>query len=188
METSVQDDVEVGRKAPDFELRDQHGQPVQLSDFRGRSNVVIVFYPHAFTPTCTEELCALRDERGAFQRDDVAVLAISCDPMPALRVFAEQEGVQYSLLSDFWPHGATARAYGVSSRSAASPPAAPSSWTPRETCAGKSSTPRATHAAPRTTRRRLPSSENTGPVQRDKRAVAPPEDPGLSAPTAQWFA
>lgn len=96
-----------------FELRDQHGRPVRLSDFRGRSNVVVVFYPHAFTPTCTQELCALRDERGAFERDDVTVLAISCDPAPALRVFAEQEGVQYALLSDFWPHGAAARAYGV---------------------------------------------------------------------------
>ncbi len=113
LQSGVQGDIAIGDPAPDFELRDQHGQPVRLSHFAGRSNVVLVFYPYAFTPTCTGELCALRDERGAFEREDVAVLAISCDPMPALRVFAEQEGVNYPLLSDFWPHGATARAYGV---------------------------------------------------------------------------
>lgn len=103
----------VGQEAPDFELRDQHGQKVRLSDFRGRKNVVLVFYPFAFTPTCTGEICALRDERTSFETEAVQVLAVSCDPSPALRVFAEQEGVEYPLLSDFWPHGEVARAYGV---------------------------------------------------------------------------
>ena len=103
----------VGQEAPDFELPDQHGQKVRLSEFRGRKNVVLVFYPFAFTPTCTGELCALRDERASFENDNVQVLAISCDPTPSLRVFAERAGVEYPLLSDFWPHGEVARAYGV---------------------------------------------------------------------------
>ncbi len=105
--------IETGQQAPDFTLNDQAGQQVTLSDFRGRSNVVVLFYPFAFTSTCTGELCALRDERADFVNDDTQVLAISCDPAPSLRVFAEQEGLEYPLLSDFWPHGEVAKAYGV---------------------------------------------------------------------------
>ena len=103
----------VGQPAPDFELRDQHGTPVRLSSFRGQRNVVLVFYPFAFTPTCTGEICAIQDAGRDLANDHVQVLAISCDPTPALRVFAEQQGVTYPLLSDFWPHGAVSRAYGV---------------------------------------------------------------------------
>lgn len=105
--------VEVGQEAPDFELSDQFRQPVRLSDFRGRKNVVLMFYPFAFTPTCTTELCTLRDEQGDFVSDDVQLLSVSCDPSPSLRVFAEQEGLEHPLLSDFWPHGEVSRAYGV---------------------------------------------------------------------------
>lgn len=105
--------VEVGQEAPDFELKDQHGQAVRLSDLRGEKNVVLVFYPFAFTPTCTGEICSIRDEGSALAGDDVQVLAISCDPSPSLRAFAEQQGVDYPLLSDFWPHGEVSRAYGV---------------------------------------------------------------------------
>ncbi|KWX00172.1 peroxiredoxin [Carbonactinospora thermoautotrophica] len=106
--------VEVGDKAPDFELKDQHGQPVKLSDFRGDKNVVLVFYPFAFTGVCTGELCAIRDELVPVLPDaDAQVLAVSCDTMFALRVFGEQQGLEYPLLSDYWPHGAVAREYGV---------------------------------------------------------------------------
>jgi peroxiredoxin len=105
--------VEVGQEAPDFELRNQFGQKVRLADYRGRKNVVVMFYPLAFTPTCTMELCALRDDEPDFVNDDVQVLSISCDSTASLRVFAEQEGLGHPLLSDFWPHGAVARAYGV---------------------------------------------------------------------------
>jgi peroxiredoxin len=112
MTTSLDRVVAVGARAPDFELRDQHGQPVRLSDFRGRRNVVLVFFPLAFTPTCTGELCAIRDE-SALDTGDVQVVAVSCDSSAALRVFAEQEGLDYPLLSDFWPHGAVSSAYGV---------------------------------------------------------------------------
>jgi peroxiredoxin (alkyl hydroperoxide reductase subunit C) len=102
-----------GAPAPDFELKDQHGQLVRLSDFRGSSNVLVVFYPFAFSGVCTGELCELRDDLSAFEDAEVQVVAVSCDPMYALRAWAEQEKYDFPLLSDFWPHGATARAYGV---------------------------------------------------------------------------
>jgi peroxiredoxin len=103
----------VGELAPDFELKDQNGQLTKLSDFRGSKNVVVVFYPAAFTSICSGELCTLRDQRVDFVGDDVQLLAISVDPVASLRVFAEQNGFDYPLLSDFWPHGAVSRAYGV---------------------------------------------------------------------------
>lgn len=105
--------IETGTPAPDFELKDNHGRTVKLSDFRGEKNVVLLFYPFAFTGVCTGELCALRDELPHFENDDVQLLAVSNDSIHTLRVFAEQEGLEYPLLSDFWPHGATSRAYGV---------------------------------------------------------------------------
>jgi peroxiredoxin len=105
--------VAVGSSAPDFELRDQHAQTQRLSSYRGIKDVVLVFYPFAFTGVCTGELCAIRDESASLLNDDTQLLAISCDPMPSLRVFAEREGFRYPLLSDFWPHGEVAKAYGV---------------------------------------------------------------------------
>jgi peroxiredoxin len=105
--------LETGSIAPDFELRDHTGQRVKLSDFRGSKNVVLVFYPAAFTSICSGELCTLRDQRVDFVGDDVQLLAISVDPIASLRVFAEQNGFDYPLLSDFWPHGAVSQAYGV---------------------------------------------------------------------------
>lgn len=105
--------VDVGAEAPDFELRDQHAQAHRLSSYRGNKNVFLVFYPFAFTRVCTGELCAIRDELASLQNDDAVVFGISCDPLASLRVFAEQEGFEHSLLSDFWPHGAVAQAYGV---------------------------------------------------------------------------
>jgi len=105
--------IEVGQQAPDFEIKNQFGQLVKLSDLRGTKNVVLVFYPYAFTPTCTAELCAIRDERLSLEGDDTVVFGISTDPAPSLKVFAEQEKIEYALLSDFYPHGAVAKAYGV---------------------------------------------------------------------------
>ena len=105
--------LEVGSIAPDFELNDQFGQKVSLSSFKGHKNVVITFYPFAFTGTCTGELCALRDDISAFLNDSVQLLAISCDSPFTQKVFAERENYQVPVLSDFWPHGATAKAYGV---------------------------------------------------------------------------
>ena len=105
--------IQVGQEAPDFELVDQNGEKVKLSSFRGNKNVVVVFFPFAFTGTCTGELCALRDDLSVFQNEKVQLLAISCDAMFTQKVFAEKEGYKFPLLSDFWPHGATAQKYGV---------------------------------------------------------------------------
>lgn len=105
--------VEVGDAAPDFMLRDQHGQEVSLSDFGGRKHVLLVFYPLAFTGTCQGELCSLRDDLPRFENDEVQVLTVSVDSSASHRVWAEREGFTFPLLSDFWPHGEVARRYAV---------------------------------------------------------------------------
>ena len=105
--------VEVGDEAPDFELKDQHGTPVRLSSFRGNKNVVLVFYPLAFSGVCTGELCAMRDEFPEVNRDDVELLTVSVDSMFTHRAWADAEHFGFGLLSDFWPHGGVAREYGV---------------------------------------------------------------------------
>ena len=105
--------ISVGEVAPDFDLKDQHGAKVKLSSFKGEKNVVVLFIPFSFTGTCTGELCAIRDDLAAFQNDDVQVIAISCDSPFTQKIFAEQEGYKFPVLSDFWPHGAVAQAYGI---------------------------------------------------------------------------
>jgi mycoredoxin-dependent peroxiredoxin len=105
--------VEVGDQAPDFELTDQHGTPVRLSGFRGRRSVVLVFYPLAFSGVCTGELCAIRDEFPEANRDDVELLTVSVDSNFTHRAWSDAEHFQFGLLSDFWPHGAVAKLYGV---------------------------------------------------------------------------
>jgi peroxiredoxin len=105
--------IEVGATAPDFVLKDQNNQEVRLSDFRGRRTVLLVFYPLAFTGICQGELCQVRDRLDDFANDDVQVLTVSVDSPYAHKVWAEREGYQFPLLSDFWPHGAVASAYGV---------------------------------------------------------------------------
>ena len=105
--------IEVGQEAPEFTLRDHHGHPTTLSSFRGSKNVVLVFYPWAFTGVCTGELCEIRDRIASFDNDDTVTLAVSCDAQFSLRIFAEREGYTFPLLSDFWPHGEVARAYGI---------------------------------------------------------------------------
>jgi peroxiredoxin len=104
---------QIGQQAPDFELKDQFGQPVRLSELRGEKAVVLMFYPFAFSGVCTGELCAVRDNLPRFESEDVALLAISCDMMFSLRAFADRDGLEFPLLSDFWPHGAVAEQYGV---------------------------------------------------------------------------
>ncbi len=105
--------VQMGQLAPDFTLTDQYGQQVTLSQFRGAKNVVLMFYPAAFTGICTSELCTLRDRTPDLEGDDTVVVGVSCDRVPSLKIFATQESIDYPLLSDFWPHGDVARAYGV---------------------------------------------------------------------------
>ena len=103
----------IGDQAPDFTLTNQFGEEVTLSSFRGRKNVVIVFYPLSFSGICTGELCELRDNFAQFDNADVELLAISVDSKFVQKQFADHEGYKFSVLADFWPHGAVAQAYGV---------------------------------------------------------------------------
>jgi peroxiredoxin len=106
--------VEVGQEAPDFELQNQHGELVRLSSFRGAKNVVLVFYPLAFSGVCTTELSALRDDfLPEVARDDVELLTVSVDSTYVLRKWSDTENFGFGLLSDFWPHGGVASLYGV---------------------------------------------------------------------------
>lgn len=105
--------VEVGQEAPDFELRNQHGEPIRLSSFRGAKNVVLVFYPLAFSGVCSSELSTLRDNFPEVTRDDTELLTVSVDSVYVLRKWSDTEGFQFGLLSDFWPHGGVASLYGV---------------------------------------------------------------------------
>jgi mycoredoxin-dependent peroxiredoxin len=105
--------IAVGDLAPDFTLRDQNNEEVTLSSFRGAQAVLVIFYPLAFTGICTGELCAVRDDLSAFQNDDVQVICISVDSTYTHKIFSERERYDFPLLSDFWPHGAVAQAYGV---------------------------------------------------------------------------
>lgn len=103
----------VGDAAPDFALSDDRRQTIRLADFRGKKNVLLVFYPLTFTRVCGSELTTLRDEIHDFMTDDCVVLAISTDSSAVHRAYQDVEYLGYPLLSDFWPHGDVARAYGV---------------------------------------------------------------------------
>jgi peroxiredoxin len=102
-----------GTVAPDFCLKDQNNQKVRLADLRGRKNVLLVFYPLAFTLTCQGELSAIQENLASFVSPSVQVLAISVDSVYAHKVWADREGYDFPLLADFWPHGAVANSYGV---------------------------------------------------------------------------
>ncbi len=105
--------VEVGTKAPDFTLNDYNKQPVTLSSFQGDKNVLLVFYPFAFSGICTTELCQVRDELAEYDDANVQVIGISVDSVFTLKAWANHESYKFPLLSDFWPHGAVATTYGV---------------------------------------------------------------------------
>ncbi|KQQ27591.1 MULTISPECIES: peroxiredoxin [unclassified Frondihabitans] len=100
-------------QAPDFDLPNQFGEHIRLSEFRGVKPVALVFFPLAFSSTCTTELCQLRDNIGLFQDHRVELIGISVDSKATLRSFAEAEGYEFNLLADFWPHGEVAKEYGV---------------------------------------------------------------------------
>jgi len=102
-----------GAVAPDFVLRDQNNQETRLSSFQGSRNVLLVFYPFAFTGTCQSELCSVRDHLNDFVNDSVQVLSVSVDSVFSHKVWADQQGYDFPLLADFWPHGAVAQSYGV---------------------------------------------------------------------------
>ena len=105
--------IEIGQTAPDFSLKDQDGNVVSLADFAGKQAVALVFYPFTFTGVCEGELCAIRDDHAEFEAAGVQVLACSCDTRFAQAQWATQQGYRFPVLSDFWPHGEVAKAYGV---------------------------------------------------------------------------
>ena len=103
--------LEVGDQAPDFTLKDQNNQQRTLSEFHGDRSVLVVFYPFAFSGICTGELDQLRDDLAEFA--DVQVLGVSVDSVFTLKAWSDQQGYDFPLLSDFWPHGKVAQDYGV---------------------------------------------------------------------------
>lgn len=104
--------LEVGATAPDFTLKDQNGRPVTLSALRGK-NVLLVFFPLAFTGVCQGELGEIRDHLPAYENDGSAVLTISVGPPPTHKIWAVENGFLFPVLADFWPHGAVTQSYGV---------------------------------------------------------------------------
>ncbi|MGB5951008.1 MAG: peroxiredoxin [Ornithinimicrobium sp.] len=113
LETFGDSSPAAGVAAPDFTLRDQYGVEVTLSAVVGDKHALLVFYPFAFSGICTGELLDIQLNIDRFANDRVQVMGISCDASPALKSWAAIEGYRFPLLSDFWPHGAVARDYGV---------------------------------------------------------------------------
>ena len=105
--------ISIGGPAPDFSLRDQFGQDVTLSSYRGSKAVLLVFYPYAFSNVCTGEMAQIRSRLDEFITFDSEILAISCDATHALRAFSDADGLNFPLLSDFWPHGEVTQRYDV---------------------------------------------------------------------------
>lgn len=105
--------VRTGDRAPEFDLEVAHGERVRLSDFRGRSNVLLVFHPFAFTPVCEDEARDLQANLESFRNAQTEIVFVSCDPAPARQAWKRELGAEYTFASDFWSHGAAAKAYGV---------------------------------------------------------------------------
>ncbi|NUT99506.1 MAG: peroxiredoxin [Saccharothrix sp.] len=105
--------VEVGSPAPDFTLSDHNRAEVTASSLWREKNLLLVFYPFAFSTICQDEMCRVRDDIGEYANSDVRVVGVSTDTPFALKAWAEQQGFDFPLLSDFWPHGEVAKRYGV---------------------------------------------------------------------------
>jgi len=105
--------IAVGQTAPDFTLLNQEKREVQLSDFAGKKNVVLVWYPLDWSPTCTNEHVCFVNDMKAFETLDAEVLGVSVDSVWSHKAFAEKMRIKYSLLADFHPRGAMSEKYGV---------------------------------------------------------------------------
>jgi peroxiredoxin (alkyl hydroperoxide reductase subunit C) len=113
MTTLVGRELPAGTEAPDFTLRDQNNQPLTLSDFQGKKNVLLVFFPMAFTGTCEGELSMVRDRLPDFSNENSEFVAVSVGSSPTHKVWSSAQGYLFPILSDFWPHGEVAQNYGV---------------------------------------------------------------------------
>lgn len=91
--------IEQGQSAPDFELPDQDGNPVRLSDLRGQT-IVLYFYPKADTPGCTTQACGIRDHRADYEATGAVVLGVSPDPVKDVKHFHDKQGLNFALLAD----------------------------------------------------------------------------------------
>jgi len=113
--------VRTGDRAPEFDLEVKHDERVRLADFRGRSNVLLVFHPFAFTPVCEEEARDLQENLESFRNAQTEIVFVSCDPSAARQAWRRELGVEYTFASDFWPHGVVAKAYDVFNESTGAP-------------------------------------------------------------------
>ena len=103
--------IAAGEQAPDFTLRDQDGEEVSLSDYRGRK-LLLVFYPGDFSPVCSDQLSIYQEVKPELTEKGVELVGISVDSFFAHKAFQEKLGIDTTLLSDFEPKGEVARAYG----------------------------------------------------------------------------
>ena len=105
--------VKTGEQAPEFDLEVRKGERVRLSDFRGRSNVLLVFHPFAFTAVCEDEARDLQENLDSFRNAETEIVFVSCDTSAARQAWRRQLAAEYTFASDFWGHGVAAKAYGV---------------------------------------------------------------------------
>jgi peroxiredoxin len=105
--------ITVGQVAPEFTLKDQNQQEIKLADFRGKHNVVLMFYPLDWSPVCSKEHACMAGDIKQFEQLDAAVLGLSVDSVWSHKAFAEKLGIKYSLLADFQPRGEVAARYGM---------------------------------------------------------------------------
>jgi mycoredoxin-dependent peroxiredoxin len=113
--------ISTGEKAPDFDLEEANGARVRLSDYLGEKNVLLVFHPFAWTSVCTEEALDLQANLQIFASAETEVLLVSCDTAPARQAWKQEIGADYAFPSDFWSHGAAAKAYGVFNEATGAP-------------------------------------------------------------------
>ncbi len=106
--------VGTGDRAPEFDLEDAYGEPrLSLATFRGRRNLLLVFHPFAFTEVCRDEALDLQANLESFENAETDVVFVSCDTSAARQAWKKELGATYTFASDFWQHGAAAKAYGV---------------------------------------------------------------------------
>ena len=106
--------IGTGDRAPEFDLEEEAGKPrVRLSDYLGRSNVLLVFHPFAFTQICAEEALDLQENLDSFRNANTEIVFVSCDASAARQAWKKELGAEYTFASDFWSHGESAKRYGV---------------------------------------------------------------------------